>query len=164
VAVFDNFKRAVKEIRMKIEKFKNDNPRLNKAISKIIDALPQPFNTFTGIIWDGLDKDDDASQKILDILQKIAKNDAESFGEIKKGIKDLLAQNATKDQILEVAEKIRKSKEEIVQILDTKLDEILKRVKGIDKKLEELLNEVKKFGVKNTMLSDIPLPRVGGTY
>jgi ABC-type multidrug transport system fused ATPase/permease subunit len=98
-----------------------------KAISAFIDSSPEPFKTFVGIVWDGLEKASDVSSstKLLEVLEKIEKIGEESFLEVKEKLSELIQAGATKEDIWELAEKIRTSNELVVGIV---IDEVITKL------------------------------------
>lgn len=137
MGIFENFKSSAQKIRSKIEEFKGDHKMANEAISEIVNFLPPPFDSFGKIIWNGLEKEDDSAQKMLVILDRIEKNSELQFMRITGDISRLLENNATRNDIIDIGKKIRESENEIITILESKLEEILtiskKSLEGINK-------------------------------
>ena len=117
----------------------------NMAISKIIKSLPKPFDIFLGVVWDGIQKDDNSLQEILKILERIANNDELAFTRITSGINTLIEKNASYDDMMEVAKQIKNSNIKIVTILDSKLHEISEISKEILAVGHKTRKEVKKL-------------------
>jgi hypothetical protein len=96
VGIFEDFKAKIKEgknkvmeIRKWVEDFKASHEMANQAISTIIEGLPPPFNKFGGIIWNGLEKQVDSDQKMLDTLERIDNNNKVKFMHIGASIDKL---------------------------------------------------------------------------
>jgi len=124
VSIFKNFKDSIKKINSQTEQFKKNHQMANIAISKIIESLPMPFDTFLGIVWGGIQKDDNSLQEILKILKRIANNES-SFIQITSRINILIEKNVSYNDIMEIATQIKNSNTKITTILDSKLNEIL---------------------------------------
>ena len=146
------FKKKVAKVRESIEQWKSNNPQANKLITKAIGSLPDPFNTFGEIVWEGLEKDDDGPQKMLELLEKIEKNNENKFNEISSKVSELIQKQPTSKEIQEVGIQIITSKKEVVTILSSKLDKLSHSiqklqddVKILKKTLADEKEENKKF-------------------
>lgn len=126
----------------------------SSAVSEIVDSLPPPFNSFGRIIWNGIEKEDDSPQKMLKILERIEKNDELQFITITADIKKLIESNATHDDIIEVGIQIRESHKEIVMILESKLDEILKVSKETLEDMRKARREIREVKLLLTPILD----------
>ncbi|HYB76421.1 MAG TPA: ATP-binding protein, partial [Nitrososphaerales archaeon] len=125
MTLLTRFKEEVQKVRSAVEDFKANHVMASGAISKAIEYLPAPFDKFAGVIWDGLQKEDDGPDKMLEILNKIEQNSNESFDRIEADIKQILAASPTKKEIQELGEQIRSSNKSVLDVLGPKLDEIL---------------------------------------
>jgi tetratricopeptide (TPR) repeat protein len=155
VGILEDFKRGVSTIKNAIKEFKHNHQMANQAISAIIDSLPPPFQQFCSVIWNGIATEDNAGEKILEILEKIEASNELSFMSITTKISELMEKNATKDEIQALAEQIRTSDESIINILGSKLDEIkcaiLENKKGIEKNQNVLIEIAKSLGIQPTV-------------
>ena len=91
LGTFEIFKEKVLEVRKAVENFKANHEMASKAISVVIDAMPEPFNKFSSVIWNGLEKQSqgtDSSTRLLEILEKIGNNTQQSFSEISESCDD----------------------------------------------------------------------------
>jgi len=140
VIIFEKFKNSVERIKSNVEYFKDNHQMANATISKLIESLPNPFNTFLGIIWDGIQKDKHSAQEILKILKRIENNNEFVFIHIENKIDGLINNNASHDDIMDVARQIKNSNRKIVSILDSKIDEILQ----ISKETREIGHKTRK--------------------
>jgi hypothetical protein len=70
---FELFKEGVLKVRKTVEEFKDDHKMASEAISVVIESMPEPFNKFSKVIWNGLEKKSDSTSKLIDILEKIEK-------------------------------------------------------------------------------------------
>jgi len=145
VSIFKKFKDSVKKINSQTKHFKKNHQMANMAISKIIESLPKPFDTFLGVVWNGIQKDDNSLQEILKILKRITDNDELSFIQITSGINTLIEKNASHDDIMRVAKQIKNSNTKIATILDSKLREISETSKEILDVGHKTRKEVKKL-------------------
>jgi hypothetical protein len=116
--VFQAFKNGVAKIREKVEEFKGRHKIASGAISHIIEGLPPPFNTFIGIVWEGIEKQDDSGEKLLAILEKIENSNEDSFAKIEQKISDLIQHGAKQEDLQKVGDQIRTSHESVIVILD----------------------------------------------
>ena len=103
----------------------------SEAISVVIDSMPEPFNKFSSVIWNGLEKqaegEADSSAKLLEILEKIENNTEQSFSEIKTNISELIQFGAKTEDIQKLGEQIRISNESVIQNLKEAFNEELKK-------------------------------------
>lgn len=143
MGIFEQFKTSVNEIRKKTEEFKNDHKMASAAISKTIDAMPSPFNQFGKIVWEGLEKEDESTEKLLEILNKIEKNNEESFWDIKNQIQFWMESNASHQDTQEISEQIRTSHESIKTILETGLGKIQNQLKKVSSHQVEISQDFK---------------------
>jgi tetratricopeptide (TPR) repeat protein len=130
LSVFELFKERVLEVRKAVEEFKDNHKMASKAISLVIDSMPEPFNKFSSVIWNGLEKQAeggaDSSAKLLEILEKIENNTEQSFFEIKTNISELIQFGAKTEDIQKLGEQIRISNESVTQNLKEAFNEELK--------------------------------------
>jgi protein involved in ribonucleotide reduction len=136
-------KEDVEKIKQGAEDFKTKHKMTSGVVSKLIKGLPPPFNAFGEIIWDGLEKQDDSDQKMLDILEKIGNNNETQFGEIKSSINKLIENQASKGDLRQLGEVILNSNEAVVQIIKNKADEILNRISQVDDDVKRVGKDVK---------------------
>ena len=131
MSIFEQFKEGVLEIRKKVEEFKDNHKMASEAISVVIDSMPEPFNKFSSVIWNGLEKqaegEADSSAKLLEILEKIENNTEQSFSEIKTNISELIQFGAKTEDIQKLGEQIRISNESVIQNLKEAFNEELKK-------------------------------------
>ena len=129
--MFESFKGKVLQIRKKVEEFKGNHKMASQAISAAIDSMPDPFNKFFSVIWNGLEKEgEDGATKLLEILEKIESTE-QSFDEVKASISQLIQFAAKKEDIQKLGEQIRISNDSIVDILRRSSEEILKEVRDV---------------------------------
>jgi hypothetical protein len=69
---FASFKDKIIEFRKKVEEWKDNHKMASQAVSAVIDSLPQPFDKFFGVVWNGLEKEnrDDSAQKLITLIEK----------------------------------------------------------------------------------------------
>ncbi len=146
MGIFDDFKSKVSELQNIVQQFKENHIMANTIISKTIESFPPPFNTFGNILWDGLEKEDESAQKLLDVLQKIAEKQELDFMEITTQIKNLVKCNPSKQDILDIGKQIQESKSSIINILGAKIDDLKidndKSHSTTHKKLDEILSKL----------------------
>jgi hypothetical protein len=121
------FKQKVVELRDKVGKLKNEHKMASDAISKFIGDAPWPFNTVLGIVWDGIEKQDDSAAKMLQILEKIESSNEEGFRQIEQKMSKLIETGAKTEDMRKLGEEIRTSSESVVSIIDKMLEEIMMR-------------------------------------
>jgi hypothetical protein len=129
LSIFDSFKEKVIGVRKAVEEFKDNHKMASEAISLVINSMPEPFNKFSSVIWNGLEKQGgaDSSAKLLEILEKIENNTEQSFSEIKTNISELIQFGAKTEDIQNLGEQIRISNESVVQNLKEAFNEELKK-------------------------------------
>ena len=55
LVTFESFKQKVLQIREKVEEFKDNHKMASQAILVVTDSMPEPFNKFISVVWNGLD-------------------------------------------------------------------------------------------------------------
>lgn len=145
MGLLSDFKDKLVGVKNAVENWKADNPTASNLISKAIGALPEPFSTFGNIVWEGLEKNDNGAQRMLEILQKMENNNEEQFNTISGKIGELITNNATHEDIQNIGRQISKSEENIITIIEPRLNELKKlalntnqRVKNLEEQLEKL--------------------------
>jgi cell wall assembly regulator SMI1 len=148
LSVFELFKEKVLEVRKAVEGFKDNHKMASEAISLVIDSMPEPFNKFSSVIWNGLEKQAegaaaDSSTKLLEILEKIENNTEQSFSEIKTNISELIQFGAKTEDIQKLGEQIRISNESAIQNLKQAFNEELKKAsQRLEESFESSLTEL----------------------
>jgi hypothetical protein len=131
VAIFESFKQKVLQIREKVEEFKDNHKMASQAVSVVIDSMPEPFNKFFSVIWDGLEKEgEDGTTKLLEILRKL-ENTEQSFDEVKESISELIQTGARTEDIHKLGEQIRISNESVINTLKRSSAEILAEIGSV---------------------------------
>lgn len=151
MSLFETVTGKVKNIREKIEIFKNDHKMANEAISVIIQSLPEPFSKFVGVVWNGIEHQDDAGQKILEMLEKFETKNELLFIKQTASLSTIIEKTANKDDIIELGNMIIKSNESLLSILESKLNEIIRLSHVTNVKLDLVLQkqtELKNSGLR----------------
>jgi hypothetical protein len=137
----------VVQVRKAVEDFKANHKMASKAISVVIDSMPEPFNKFSSVIWNGLEKQSegaDSSTKLLEILEKIVNNTEQSFSEIKTGIYEVIQFGAKTEDIQKLGEQIRISNESVIQNLKEAFNEELgKAAQRVEESFANNLTELR---------------------
>ena len=142
MGLLDKFKEKLTGVRKAVEEWKANNPRWSKLISAAIGTLPEPFNTFGNVIWEGLEKEDDGPQKMLEILERIEKTNPKQFGEISSKIDELIEMQASHEDIQDIGKQIIESKEKIISILSSKLDKLTEISKDSNERIRKIENQL----------------------
>ena len=152
MSIFELFKERVLEVRKAVEEFKDNHKMASQAISLVIDSMPAPFNKFSSVIWNGLEKQAEAgggegiadpSAMLLEILEKIENNTEQSFSEIKTNISELIQFGAKTEDIQKLGEQIRISNESVIQNLKEAFNEELKKAaQRLEGSFENILTEI----------------------
>jgi hypothetical protein len=131
VAIFESFKQKVLQIREKVEEFKDNHKMASQAISAAIDSMPEPFNKFFSVIWDGLEKEgEDGERKLLEIPKKIESAE-QSFDQVKASVSELIQFGARTEDIQRLGEQIRISNESVINSLKRSSAEILRDIGSV---------------------------------
>ena len=137
MGMFDNFKTKVQQMRTTIGEFQNDHREASAAISEIINVLPVPLNVFGRIIWNDIANEENSTQKMLDIFEKIEKNNEIEFMRIISGIDKVLEKaEGSENAILEVATQITTSHKSLQDALEDQLEKM-------DNKLDQIISMLK---------------------
>ena len=135
--MFDNFKTKVQQMRTTIGEFQENHRDASVAISEIINVLPVPLNSFGRIIWNNIATEENSTQKMLDIFEKIERNNEVEFMRIISSIDRLLEKAEGNDKaILEVATQITTSQKSLQDVLETQLGKM-------DNKLDQIISMLK---------------------
>ena len=145
MAIFENFLDSFNRIRNKVEEFKSDHKMANTAISKIIQSMPSPFDKFLGIVWNGLEKDEDSPKQILEMLEKFNTQNEILFIQQTQKISEILDKKPDKKDIIQLSEEIRNSKISIEKLLDDKLAKLTSIAEMNSKKLDKVLENQTKL-------------------
>jgi DNA replication protein DnaC len=125
LATFESFKGKVLQIRKKVEEFKDNHKMASQAISVAIDSMPEPFNKFFSVIWNGLEREgEDGTAKLLEILKRIEGTE-QSFDEVKASISQLIQYGARTEDIQKLGEQIRISNESFINSLKRDINQKL---------------------------------------
>ena len=118
--VLGAFKEGVKKLRTHIEEFKSDHKMASEAISEFIesDFCPWPFKPFCKIVWNGLEKDDQSGQKMLNLLEKISNSNEQSFEKLESMLSDFMNTSVKSEDLEEIGKIIRTSNESLSEALD----------------------------------------------
>jgi hypothetical protein len=146
LSILSSFKEGVLKIRKAVEEFKDDHKIASEAITLVIESMPEPFNKFCSVIWNGLEKQEaqaDSSAKLLEILEKIENNTEQSFYEIKMNMSEIIQFGARTQDIQKLGEQIRVSNESVISNLKQAFNEELKKAsqrltENFDNSLTEL--------------------------
>jgi tetratricopeptide (TPR) repeat protein len=145
LSIFGLFKQKVLQVRKSVEEFKDNHKMTSEAISLVVDSMPEPFNKFLSMIWNGLEKEgEDSSVKLLEILEKIENNTEQSFYEIKTNISELIQFGAKTEDIQILGEQIRISTESVTKNLKEAFNEELKKAaERLEESFENSLTELR---------------------
>jgi hypothetical protein len=141
------FKDKIIEIRKKVEEFKDNHKMASEAISVIISSLPQPFDKFFGVVWNGLEKQNEANsiEKLLVILEKFEHSNEQSFEGITSQLDHLINSAASEEDIRNLGERIQISNTDLSTLISENTERIVyeiqraqnKTVEGLKKYIEE---------------------------
>jgi tetratricopeptide (TPR) repeat protein len=160
LSVFESFKEGVLKIREAVEGFKDEHKMASEAISLVIESMPEPFNKFCSVIWNGLEKQGvDSSTKLLEILEKIENNTEQLFYEIKTNLSEVIQYGANQEDIQKLGEQIRISKDSVIQNLKQTFNEELR--KASERLAERFGNSLKEL---HLLESNLNLMTVGTEF
>jgi len=120
-----SLKTWIDKCKNKRDEFKKNHSTLNELINFTFEFAPEPFGKFANKLWNGFHDDPEVADKVIDILQKFEHSNSNKLEEQADALNKLIKENATKQDIRDIGEKIRTTNEEITTIINTKLDEIL---------------------------------------
>ena len=124
---FALFKVSLIALRKKVEVFKDDHKMASQAISVAIDSLPDPLGKFLGIVWNGLQKENeaDSTKKMLAIMEKFENTNEEGFKAITSKLNQLINLMPSEEDIHNLGEKIRISNESITNLISDNTERIV---------------------------------------
>jgi hypothetical protein len=149
-ALRKKFLEGVKKIRESVEDFKDEHKMASEAISTGIDMLPEPFNKVASIIWNGMEKkDEDSAAELLNILERIEASNKKSFEQIGGKLQTLLDRNASKEDIRVLGELIRTSNQPVIDLVNSRVDELLARMEKLEKEQESFSEILKTLNLQS---------------
>jgi hypothetical protein len=141
---FASFKDKIIKFRKKVEEWKDNHKMASQAVSAVIDSLPQPFDKFFGIVWNGLEKQDraDSAQKLIALIEKFESINEQSFTAIISKLDQLLESQISDEDIRELGDKIQMSKEDILIVISENTEKLVTEIRDTRTKTVEDIKQL----------------------
>ena len=111
----------------------------SEAVSAVIDSLPQPFDKFFAVVWNGLEKQnrDDSDQKLIALIEKFEHANEKSFAVLISKLDQLINSAATDEDIRDLGQKIQMSKEDILIVISENTEKLVTEIRDTRTKTVE---------------------------
>lgn len=145
LASAEELKHAASRIRQIIEDFKSNHKGADQAISDVIDELPFPFRIFAKIVWNGLEKEDNGSEQLAKMLERIGSSTDTEFKIVNSKLDELIHSQASNNyELSQVGKDMLRLDKNLSDIVTNKIDELSKKTDSIYRNTQTILQLLSK--------------------